>query len=374
MNTLILKKGRKKPSSSQSQLLFNRQRRKIQTLLGQIEQIKQECEEALLLYHSALRPKEQKAADCVTHFILRILELTQNRKALTKKEKEIFEELLEDVVNLVFSLVPPDEVHETVRDLYEKIHGKSIDDQFYEELSSFKEMLEKESGLGEIDMSHINPKDSLQDVLLKLSQSLHTAFGENPEAMPPPKQKSKKMLFKEEAERNLQELQKKGIGSIYKRLAKVLHPDLEQDLEKQKEKIELMKRLTKAYEESDLVSLLLLESEWLGDAKTMTEETLVLYNSLLKEQIKDLEREIRSVHLHPRYIDIYPRIETSPNNPLLVINKFLSDCDGIIEAYSHRLEELAGEHPLKALKKGLASVGMQQLPVDVFTRFQELLR
>lgn len=107
-------------------------------------------------------------------------------------------------------------------------------------------------------------------------------------------------------------MMRKGVGAIYKQLAKAIHPDLEQDLALKIEKEELMKKLTTAHEQNDLHTLLSLELEWMNRSenaydrvKLQTEDQLKIYNSILKKQIEDLEERIEDVFVHPKYISIF---------------------------------------------------------------------
>lgn len=62
----------------------------------------------------------------------------------------------------------------------------------------------------------------------------------------------------------MEEMQEKGINSIYKQLTKVFHPDLEHDSAQKAHKEELMKRLTTAYKSNDLYALVILAMEWMN--------------------------------------------------------------------------------------------------------------
>ena len=59
-------------------------------------------------------------------------------------------------------------------------------------------------------------------------------------------------MEKEERTRQAEQLRNKSITSIYKQLAKVLHPDLEPDAERKQAKGTLMQELTAAYRNNDL--------------------------------------------------------------------------------------------------------------------------
>src|SRR5690606_8850986 len=67
--------------------------------------------------------------------------------------------------------------------------------------------------------------------------------------------KTKKQLEKEGIKKEEEILQLKSIRNIYISLVKVLHPDTNSELENA-QKEELMKRVTKAYSEKDLPTLL----------------------------------------------------------------------------------------------------------------------
>jgi hypothetical protein len=108
--------------------------------------------------------------------------------------------------------------------------------------------------------------------------------------------------------RAAEELRKRSIANIYKQLARVLHPDLERDSERQKKKVQLMQELTTAYRQNDLHTLLRLEMQWIkneGDnLDRLTEERLGVYNEVLGAQVEALERRLRDLIFHPRYRSI----------------------------------------------------------------------
>lgn len=375
MHTLTLNKNHKKPSASLHST-FNRHRRKVEQLRSQLEMLKKECEEALALYHSDLKPKEKEVGELVIQFIFRIKELTQKPKALNAKERRIFQELLKADIRLVFSLLPLSDIPDELKGIYKEIFGRSCDEEFREELSDLEEILKEHSGLSDIDLSDLNPDDSPEEMLRKLMGSINVNASEN-EGLPPPppKQKSKKELLKEKKARDLEILQNKSLNSIYKRLVKELHPDLEQDSEKRAEKGVLMKHLTVAYENQDLFSLLTLELEWLGSvdyaSETLSEESLKAYNSLLKDQIEDLKQELVIVPLHPRYIQIHRYLQDFSEKPLESINDVLSECDSLTDQYSCRLDDLSGKDPLKSLKEALAYLEREKLKEELQEELQD---
>lgn len=127
------------------------------------------------------------------------------------------------------------------------------------------------------------------------------------------KKKTTAQLKKEILEKEKEILKQKNIGSIYKQLAKLFHPDLEQDPDKKLEKEMLMKELTVAYAAKDLHTLLRLELSWIqkeeNNAANMASEKLAIYNEILKEQVAELKAQLDRIPHHPQYAEmmtIYP--------------------------------------------------------------------
>ncbi|MDB6069961.1 MAG: hypothetical protein JWL81_1132, partial [Verrucomicrobiales bacterium] len=95
------------------------------------------------------------------------------------------------------------------------------------------------------------------------------------------------------------------LKTLYKQLAKVLHPDLESDPDRKLQKQEWMQRLTKAHAAGDLHELLSIEMQWLGveasNLATATDKKLTVYASVLKEQIAEVKMHIHNLPMKPRF-------------------------------------------------------------------------
>src|SRR5205823_6427352 len=94
----------------------------------------------------------------------------------------------------------------------------------------------------------------------------------------PERPKTKRQMEKEALRRNAEEVRKKSISTIYKQLARILHPDLEPDAALRERKVVLMQQLTAAYRDNDLHTLLRMELEWIqkeqGDVAHLTDAKL----------------------------------------------------------------------------------------------------
>ena len=97
----------------------------------------------------------------------------------------------------------------------------------------------------------------------------------------------------------------KNLRSVYLSLAKILHPDSETDADLKLEKEEIMKQVTKAYEDKDIITLLVIETQWLKNTEerlaNIKEDVAAIYIQLLKEQAKKLRQQKSELRYHPRF-------------------------------------------------------------------------
>ena len=119
------------------------------------------------------------------------------------------------------------------------------------------------------------------------------------------KKKSKKQIEREVKEAEIEELKGKSLSSIYKSLAKIIHPDLEQNPEKRIQKEQWMKMLTVAYDKKDLKTLLEIELEWAkGESdhiESIALDKLKLYNEMLRSQVQEMEIAAATAYNEQKY-------------------------------------------------------------------------
>jgi hypothetical protein len=160
--------------------------------------------------------------------------------------------------------------------------------------------------------------------------------------------------------RTAEEARKRNIASIYKQLARVLHPDFECDGERRQEKVQLMQELTEAYRQKDLHTLLRLEMEWIenegDDLDRLTKEKLGVYIEVLQGQVEGLEARLRDLLFHPRY------------RPVVVFNNGLAKpLDG-----PEKVRQL--EESIAAMKSAIALLENARTPDDVRTAVRSFAR
>ena len=159
----------------------------------------------------------------------------------------------------------------------------------------------------DIDLSDINSSMSDEEIASIIEERISKvdkSFKPNRQ-----KKKSKTKQKKEAEKQKFDELKDKSFSSMYKNLVKLIHPDSEPNEDLKERKTEWMKRLTVAYKNKDIKTLLTIELEWLSGAKDahekMSEDKLTHFNELLNAQIKKIDQQADMLYSDHRY---YPLI------------------------------------------------------------------
>jgi hypothetical protein len=157
----------------------------------------------------------------------------------------------------------------------------------------------------------------------------------------------------EERARHSEQLRKDTLGAVYRRLAKELHPDLERDPGERDRKSRVIQDITAAYTRGDLHGLIRLEIEWLvpasGDAARVSSDKLRAYTAILKEQATELEADIHSLRLQPRYSAL---IVEGPFGVAMVVDgpREVARLDGVIAQIEAALQRLASNEALAEVR------------------------
>jgi hypothetical protein len=218
---------------------------------------------------------------------------------MTKKEKEAISRFiydnLDDVIN---SEVGEGKDATRLKALYEKHTGDNFDDEQKEQKENMADMFEQVFGF--------RPEEGQKFDEDFLREQASGFFGNRP---PREKKKSKKQLEAEAKEKEAENKMKKDARGIYTQLAKLLHPDMEQDETLKLVKEELMKRVTNAYSANDLYELLQIQLE----VEQMDNEALAKvddglmdsYIKVLQKQMSELRDEIYSIKSSNPFLSQY---------------------------------------------------------------------
>lgn len=275
---------------SKVQQEFNRLVTRIEKLHAQIERETERLERSLKFYAVYLQPIERGVVEKGKR-LSRALARTAERRRMAVSQRALLRQAilrcLSDVANVEGGLHDAD-----LRGIFERFvamksgGAKTAEDDL---IDAFKELF------GGLHCENIPPAGG-------------SSAADGP--TPPDDGPVRPRVSKAEARRaardaELSQARDKGLQSIYRRLAKLLHPDLETDPERKAEKESLMRQLNTAHESRDLHTVLRLELEWIHreerDLGRLTDDKLRLYNEVLKEQAADLKQKLLYLPRHGRF-------------------------------------------------------------------------
>jgi hypothetical protein len=329
-----------KPSKSPKdphQRTFNRLRDKIASL-QKLEEVRlKELDNALNYYQKEILPQQQAYSKAFAERAILTYQIyTQKKHWFSRKEQKEVKELILHDIDALHNQTPADEIPPEIHEIFANLGGnrKQLEEAKREDFEAMKSDLEEEFktyGLN-LNLSGIDLNDSEEEMMEKLFQSAGSAMGEHFASIDQAP-KTKQQIEKASKRQKIEELQKRSLNTIYKQLAKAFHPDLEPDTYRKGKKEEFMKKLTVAYEEKDLFTLLAIEQEWVRSYEGTSNLTkdLKTYNELLKEQAEALQARIDMLILRPPYFPLqsfYPESFTGISKLhriLLELKEDLSD-------------------------------------------------
>ena len=273
------------------------------------------------------RVRLDRIMDALTHQLMPLIEEThrldfelimhlQNALStykLTKRRRESLEDLLRgragDLVADSCGLAPAQ--LETLQKLMGEIdpdwterESQEMEGDF-DDLRAMMEETAREAGI-EIDLSDIDLGEDPEEAMRKLHERFAAAAAAADR--PRPRKPTKSQLARERKQQAVEEAKQRDLKTLYKQLAKVLHPDLETNPDLRANKEEWMKRLTSAYAAGDLRELLRIELEWLGEESSNLaaagDEKLKVYSLILKEQIDEVKSRTFTLIDEPQYFPL----------------------------------------------------------------------
>jgi len=156
----------------------------------------------------------------------------------------------------------------------------------------------------------------------------------------------------------------KSLREVYRKLASAWHPDREPDPDERVRKTALMQEANRAYEKKDLLRLLelRLELEHIGQHSSngignLDEARLRHYNQILKEQLGDLDEEIR--HLEDGFRRSYGLRPSSAIEPDTVLRILRKDVAGLRDHIRDMAMELRLLEDIDRLKDWLGHLKTQ---------------
>ncbi len=304
---LIILKNQKNILSKQQQT-FNRLVKKIEKLRLELQQLNISLNEKLDFYGKYIHPVEQQLNELNKEAAKILFRFFKNKKLWSKKERDALGQVISARLDSVFSFEKT-EPDDELKEIFEAVEGISYEEAVEEDFDTMKTDMENMFEDMGFDMNFDDMHSKMtQEEMIRKAIEMQEQFKQQAnekENTHTSRKKTKKQLEKEEREKQIEEARTKNIGSIYRQLAKVFHPDLERNEEMKIQKEELMKQLTIAYDNNDLHTLLSLELAWIqkeeNNPDNLTDGKLAIYNEVLKEQVTELEQEIHETLQHPKY-------------------------------------------------------------------------
>jgi hypothetical protein len=280
---------------------------KMESLREAIDAEEQELDVALSFYAEEVVPRLARHT-ALQKDLVRAVAPYVNKTFFPRKEeriefKEFTRELLDEIANWERGLIDED-----LREIYNAVHGVGYAKDERKTIAAVKAVLAQtlaEAGL-DVDFGELESVTSEAEFMARAEALIARARKmKEVEAEAAHCGEHGRHAIEDEQLRAEEEFRKRSIANIYKQLARVLHPDLESDTERQKYKGRVMQELTVAYRQNDLHTLLRLEMQWIenegGDISRLTEEKLGVYNEILKDQVRGLEQRLSGLMFHPRY-------------------------------------------------------------------------
>ena len=332
-------KSRPGRSLTSAQRMFNRLTAQVEQLRNKLEKETRKLDKALAYYGEHLHPREQRCAALRKQIVRVMATFLDSSHMKDKRDRRALRDMIGEQLECILQEGGPIEDTD-LRALFKRIHGTSYEALERQEVDDVRSMMEsmfEDFGL-DIDLSDLRPEMNPEEIAKKMaemSESVRKKLQENEYRFGQEGRETNRQLKQKERMRQAEEDRKRSITSIYRQLAKVLHPDLEPDEARRQSKVALMQELTTAYHRNDLHTLLRLEMEWIqreeGDLERLTDEKLGIYNQVLKDQLFELRLEIDGLAYHPRYA------------PIVVMDDFDIEVrtDGPAEA--HRLDIMIRE-------------------------------
>jgi hypothetical protein len=289
---------------SKNQITFNRLTRRIEQL-QEIIQTETDKLEALLKVYLTEIPERKRLLAESRLMVAKALGATTETVTFGRRQYEDVRVVIHDLCEEAFADIEPDKETEEFYDLWSETSYRE-EAQFQSDVMK-REFAEHARAAFGVDIDP-NEIDDTPEGFARFARRLQNEMEEKEKQQAgrhSARRKTKRQLKLEEMKSREEAQTLKSMRSIYLSLAKALHPDTITDPTEKIEKEELMKKVTAAYSDRDLSTLLKLEMEWVRaegrTLDTLPDDQLKLYIASLKEQVEVLEHERHVLYMNPRF-------------------------------------------------------------------------
>ncbi len=311
---------------TETQKEFNRLVKQLQTARERGQKMRAKLDNQIEIINREIIPL---LSECMKEEIIHLVAIHEARKniKISSRRQELLDQYLLDqcpTPDDVESYVPKefiDKLCSMRHELFPELEDmEDEEDEEKSEPASVQDLIREAKeyaatqGL-DLDLSdiptNIHPVELVHIINERLDAAMMESFFKKAfDKIPAQKKRKKrkpteKQLERQRLEREAEEAKSRNLKSLYKQLAKALHPDLEQDPTAKAHREDWMKRLTSAYSSGNLHEMLIIEMEWLGEEAVnlahAAEEKLKVYCHVLKEQVAEMRRNNRHIPYEPQY-------------------------------------------------------------------------
>jgi len=366
------------PSLSPKHIEFNKLVKDIEKLRIELSREEQKLEMFSEYHTKNIRPMQEAQGKSKLDMALTLDEFAQSSKLPSNLLNEL-EIIIPELLNKAFEFISPDE---TTKSIYKKWTDVNLDEVIQEEKEEQLEKLEdfmKSMGV-DIDVKSIDFDDL--ECIEEFRKRMHDAkekLAQKESERQSKRKKTKKQLDAEETEKLQDDIKNKNLRSVYLSLAKILHPDSETDPELKLEKEEIMKQVTKAYEDKDIITMLVIETQWLKNTEerlaNIKEDVAAIYIHLLKDQAKKLRQQKAALKYHPRFQFVSSFVSDKVDRGMLRLSLEKDKLEKELRKTKKEIEIIKSS-PRNEVKKFIKTLAQRYYndPMDDFMKFFSSVR
>lgn len=290
--------GKDKTPLSKVQKEFNRLTKKIGELETELAQFRATATQIQQRVYSEYEPL-LRSFNTLRADLVRLFDRAHDRPETTRTERK---KLADIILNLAYELISEHGLDELkpVFDKYDKAGYDATDTEADLQVSEImKEMVGAMYGIKFEEGVDVSTQDKFMAYMQEQMQAKQAeAEQRQQQAQERRAQKPKSAKQQEREAKKLVEERNitKAVRTLYMDLVKAFHPDRERDEDEKARKTEVMKRVTEAYEKSDLLALLKLQLEFnridQHHLESLADDQLRYYNKILKQQADELTNEL----------------------------------------------------------------------------------
>ena len=294
------------PKLRPAQVTFNKNIKRLRQLQARMEDTKAAIEHKKIQFAGEVLPVLGEFNRTQIQWLHIMLDCHQDpRVGLGKVQSaKLMDIILDDFDSLGRNIhgVEPEEM-DKLKDRIDDILGPDEEDDYEDEddaelKSAVMEMMGDFMGMQglDVDFTGVDPED-FDGMEARVEDAMNRAGHPPPKPRKPSSKKAAAADERLRKQREKEQAKLRDFKSLFKSLAKAMHPDLVTDPVDKEHREDWMKRLTSAYESQDLHGMLTIEMEWLGsesqDLAKASDQKLAIYSELLREQILEAEEQVR---------------------------------------------------------------------------------